>query len=58
MTLRCDFCHMEWVEAAQASCEYSSTPYARQGKYEYYICIHCENVKIVNENGLPVLPVD
>ena len=57
VTYRCDLCAEEWTEDAPAACEFPTEPSTVQGSFEYYICVHCGTVKVVNEDGLPVVPV-
>ena len=38
--------------------DYPEQPNAVKGEYSFYQCCVCGKIEIVNEDGLPVVPVD
>ena len=44
--------------AEQGPHEYPEIPEMQEDGYLFYVCRVCENIKIVNEDGLPVVPVE
>lgn len=44
--------------AEQGAHQYPEEPDAVQDGFAYYTCKLCGNVKVVNSNGMPVVPVE
>ena len=44
--------------AEQGAHDYPSEPNSQNDGFSYYVCRTCGDIKIVNENGLPVVPVE
>ena len=44
--------------AEQGEHDYPSTPYEQIDGYSFYTCRICGQSKIINEDGLPVVPVE
>ena len=41
----------------RGSHDYSETPDQQEGGYSYFVCRLCGHIKIINQDGLPVIPV-
>ena len=46
------------VLAEQGSHDYPEQPTAERDGYAFYVCRVCGEIEIVNEDGLPVVPVE
>ncbi len=44
--------------AEQGSHDYPDVPETEKDGYQFFVCRVCGNIKIVNEDGLPVVPVE
>ena len=44
--------------AEKGAHDYPDTPETEKDGYSFYVCRVCGKIKIVNEDGLPVVPVE